>query len=125
MALLTDAPVAGFYKTRLIRGGPLVPVRLWFGAPVIDGEEQDRAPRWCIEVAGKTDRIEKDEANPEYRGRVLLDVYRYWPYCATYPIDEAEYNYLTAHAEWATQHAKHMPDAQPRKAIDKRGASVF
>lgn len=125
MPLLGDTPVAGFYRTRLIKDGPEVGVRLWWGQPVIDGETQDRAPRWCIEVNGETDYVEKDPEHPEYRCRVPLDVSRYWPWCGKNKITEAEYRYLVEHSKWAREHAPHLPDAQPRKKIDKRGASVF
>lgn len=125
VTLIGDTPVAGFYKASLVRNGPMVPIRIWFGAPEIDGEPQDRAPRWCIEVDGKTDTIERDEAHPEYRCRVSIEVSRYWPWCGRNKITEQEYRYLIEHAKWARDHAPHLPDAQPRKAIDKRGASVF
>lgn len=125
MSLQGDEPVAGFYMASLVKDGPLVPIRLWFGAPIIDGEEQDRAPRWCIEVGGQTDRFEKDEAHPEYKCRVAIEVSRYWPWCAKNKITEAEFNYMKDHASWAKAYAPHLPDAQPRKKIDRRGPSVF
>lgn len=122
---MSDTPIPGWYRTRLVKNGPWVPVRIYHGLPVVSGEEQDRAPQWCVEVAGKTDYVEKDPDNPEYRCHVLLDVYRYWPWCGREPITEGEYKYMIAHAAWSKQHAPHHPEAQPRKAINKRGASVF
>src|SRR4029077_16203465 len=54
-AIQGGAPVEGFYKTRRTNSGMWVAVRIWFGSPVIGGETQDRSPRWCVEVDGRTD----------------------------------------------------------------------
>lgn len=110
-------PVAGYYATRLVRGGPRVAVRIWFGPPVIDGEELDRSPDWRCEIDGRTDRWERDEATG-YRCRVALEAERAWPFCAKDQVTEAEYQYLVAHAEWAREHAPDHPKATPRKAVD-------
>ena len=109
-------PLPGFYAMRLVRGGPRVAVRIWFGSPVIDGEEQDRAPGWRCEIDGRTDHLEKDDTG--YRCRVPLGVERAWPFCAKDPVTEAEYAYLVAHAEWAREHAPEHPKANPRESVD-------
>jgi hypothetical protein len=113
MTLQPDVPVAGWYQMRLVRGGPLVPVRIWHGLPIVDGEEQDRSPRWCVEVDGETTR----------RGE-LLDITQVWPWCAREPISEADYRFMVAHSRWAKTQPHH-PKATPRRPIDKRGASIF
>jgi len=109
----------------LIRGGVLVPVRIWFGPAEIDGEVQDRGHDWRCEIDGRTDYVETDPNHPEYRCRVPIPVQRAWPWCAKHPLTEADYRFKRAHGDWAKQHAPAHPEAQPRKAIDKRGASVF
>lgn len=109
-------PIAGTYATRLVRGGPRVAVRIWFGPPIIDGEEQDRAPRWNVGADGRTDRWEKNDDG--YRCRVALEVDWFWPYVAREPIAESEYRFLLAHSAWAREHAPDHPKAQPRKAVD-------
>lgn len=109
-------PVEGYYATRLVRGGPRVPVRIWFGQAVVAGEEQDRSPGWFVEIDGRTDRVEFGDDG--YRCRVPLDVEKVWPHCAKEPITEAEYRYLVAHAGWAREHAPDHPKAQPRKPVD-------
>ena len=121
--IVGDEPVPGYYMRSLVRGGPRVPIRIWFGNPVIDDEEQDRAPRWLVEVNGKTDFVETGDDG--YSCRVPLDVHKYWPWCGRYPITEAEYNYMLAKAGWAKQFAPERPQANPHKKIDVRGKSVF
>jgi hypothetical protein len=120
---MSDEPVAGHYKTRLTKGGPMVPVKLYFGLPVIDGEEQDRSPRWCAIVDGETDRLEKGDDG--YQCRVALDPMKYWPFCGRYPISEADYRYMLDKGKWAKEWAPHRPEADPHKKIDVRGPSVF
>ncbi len=118
-------PTPGHYTMSLTRGGVQVPVKIWFGAAVIDDEEQDRGQDWRVAIDGRTDYIEKDPDQPEYRCRVLLPVDRAWPWCAKRPITEAVYRYMIDHGYWAKHHAPNHPEANPRKAIDKRGSSVF
>lgn len=110
-------PRAGFYATRLVKGGPRVAVRIWFGPAVIDGEEQDRSHDWRCEVDGRTDRVELDKATG-YRCRVALPVEVAWPFCAKHPIPEAEYRFLLAHSRWAKAEAPHHPKASPRQAVN-------
>ncbi len=109
--------IAGTYAMTLVRHGPLVPVRIWFGPAIIDGEEQDRAPDWHCEIDGRADRWERDD-DTGYRCRVALEIDRAWPFCAKRPISEAEYRYMVAHAGWARDHAPDHPKAQPRQAVD-------
>ena len=110
-------PIAGHYATRLVKDGPRVAVRIWYGAAVIAGEEQDRGHDWRVEIDGRTDRWELD-ADTGYRCRVALELERAWPFCAKDKITEAEFRYLTAHAGWAREHSPNHPKANPRKAVD-------
>jgi hypothetical protein len=121
--IVGDTPVEGFYKTRLTKGATWVAVRIFFGRPVIDDEEQDRAPRWLVEADGKT--TYRETGDDGYSCTVLLPVERYWPHCARHPISEADYRHMTDLAAWAKTHAKDRPQANPRKKIDVRGKSVF
>lgn len=110
-------PVAGFYATTLVKHGPRVPVRIWFGPPVINGEELDRSPRWNVEADGRTDRWEED-TDADYRCRVSIEVDRFWPYVAREPITATEYAYLARHSAWAKEHQPNHPKASPYKAVD-------
>lgn len=98
----------------------MVPVRVWFGQPIIDGEEQDRSPRWCAELDGRTDTFEYDDSG--YSCAIPLDAERVWPWCAKYPITEAQYRYMRDYAAWAKAHAPDKPQASPRSAVNVKAA---
>lgn len=110
-------PTAGTYAARLVKGGPRVPVRIWYGQAIVDGEEQDRAPGWFVEIDGATDRLERDD-DTGYRCRVALKVESVWPHCARWPISETRYRYMLEHARWAREHAPDHPKATPRQPVD-------
>lgn len=109
-------PVAGTYQTKLVKGGVFVPVRIWYGQPIVAGDTLDRSPRWCVEIDGQTDTVEHDKATG-YRCRVPLDPSSVWPHCARFPIERGEYEFMVAHADWAKAQAGH-PKANPRKPVD-------
>jgi hypothetical protein len=115
---VTPEPMAGLYKTFLVKGGPPVAVRIWFGNAIIDGEEQDRGFDWRVEIDGETDQPVTDSTG--CCCRVPLDVHSVWPFCARRPIDEKEYRYLQRRARWAREHAQHHPAARPRERVDVR-----
>jgi hypothetical protein len=119
MMPITDTPVVGFYTTRLVKNGPPVPIEIWFGQPIVDGEEQDRSPRWCVAINGETDRLERDDGTG-YRCRVALDPMQVWPHCARDPISADEYRFLLRRRAWALEHAPDHPAARPRQPVDLR-----
>lgn len=95
----------------LCKDGPMVPVRLWFGKPVLDGDELDRSPRWCVEINRRTDRVDKGV-------RELLDIEMAWPWCARNPVSAQTYRHMVAVVDWAVEHAPEHPKASPYKAVD-------
>lgn len=106
---ITDEPQDGFYRMRLVRGGPLVGVRIWFGAPLEPWtrEEMDRGPRWNAEVNG--DWIEVD---------------RVWPQCAGDRIDGREYEFLKQRTQWARRNDGYDAMANPRRRTNWDDSSV-
>jgi hypothetical protein len=108
-------PREGYFKVRKINGGMWVAARFWFGQPIIDGEQQDRSPRWCVEVDGKTCRPDRQAGH-----RVPLDALDVWPWAAGHPISRHEYGFLRKRAAWARKHAPEHPAANPREPIDLR-----
>lgn len=109
---LVGEPESGFYRMRLVKRGPWVPVMIWWGRPVIAGEMQDRAPRWCVAINGETDHPDDDGA------RYPLDVWRAWPECSGEKIDAAEYAFMCKRVKWARAYAPHHPAANPYEPID-------
>lgn len=91
-------PEGGFYRMRLVRGGPLVGIRLWYGQPLEPWtrEAMDRAHCWNAEANGK-----------------FVELDRVWPVCAGDPIDEREYKFLTARTAYAEKHDGYDPAATP------------
>jgi hypothetical protein len=108
-------PVAGTYKTRLVNSGMWVAVKFWYGRPIIDDEEQDRSPRWCVVVNGRTDRFDK-----EAQHRVPLEALDVWPWAAGNPISEREYQFLLRRKTWAVEYAPEHPAARPHEPINLR-----
>ena len=106
-----DQPVAGYYRTRLVRGGPWCAVRIWYG-PTHDPETSeplDRSAHWQATVNG-----------------IEQDAYEIWPWCCDKPIDEAEFRYLTGLSAHAKTWEPSAPEAQPTKRIDfNRTKPVF
>ena len=102
----------------LVRGGPHVPVEIYFGLPRIDGEEIDRSPRWCCVIDGKTTRLRDGVTE-------LLDIEKAWPWCARRPIPKSEYEYLVARGNHAREWLPHSPAANPRKPMDWNKAKTI
>jgi hypothetical protein len=111
--IIISQPREGFYRTRLLAKGPWVGVMIWWGKPIVDGETQDRAPRWCAAVDGKTDKLDENAGC-----HVPLEVHDVWPWCCDEKIDHWEFGFMKNRARWARAHAPDHPDANPRRPID-------
>lgn len=96
-------PEEGHYRTKLVRGGPFVAVRIWYGAPVDpeSGELLDRSHRWQATINGND-----------------TDPYEIWPYVGGRAIPKVEYDYLMALSKHAKTFAPEMPEAEPTRRID-------
>jgi hypothetical protein len=93
-------PQCGWYKRRLVRGGPFVPGRIWIETPVDDqgdacGDEVMR----CV-VAGEVKNAETE-----------------WTYLCGNPIKENEYKHLVNLSRYA-QTNEREPLSSPREKID-------
>lgn len=91
----------GWFKRRLVKGGPWVPARIWMDQPVDELGELCGDETLQCEVAGRW-------ADPEDA----------WTWLCANPISEQEFKYLTALAEHCERHEPDHPAANPRKAID-------
>lgn len=98
-------PQCGFYKRRLVKGGPWVPARIWREA--------------------ETDYFTKEPTGKDILrctvGTKSCDAAQEWPRLAPYPVKQSDYEYMTATAEWAKVHAPNEPEANPAKPIDWNG----
>ena len=106
-----NKPIAGFYRMKLVRGGPWLAVKLWHGPPndPETGEELDRSHRWQALLDGAE-----------------VEVWRVWPSCAVEPISESDYGFMLANSAWVKQHSPEEPAANPSQPIDlMRAPSPF
>jgi hypothetical protein len=98
----------GYFKTRLVKGGPFVPCRMW--------TVEDRDP--------ETGELQDDvkyfaEVNGE---RVDPNMPPGWPWRV---IDKSEFDYMIRHAEWCCQYSPDEPAANPRRPLSESEARMF
>lgn len=81
--LRVDEPRAGFYKTRLVKGGPWVGAQIFWQWPTDPhtGEHLDRSPTMIALINGEA-----------------RELYEAWVACAKHPISEEEYHELRRQA---------------------------
>lgn len=104
--------VKHYWSARLVKDGPTVPILTLFAGPIIDGEEQDRSPRWQALVRTETTArpiLMGDHIPIEIEGVSLRNVEA---------ISPEQYHYLVDHARWATRHDPTHPEASPETPID-------
>jgi hypothetical protein len=99
---ITEEAQCGWYKTRLVKGGPFVPARIYL--------EQH--------VDATTGELLQDEVMHCEIGGRAADVEEKWLHLAHEPITEDEFEYLTAVAMHAAWHDPSQPQAKPRKPVD-------
>ena len=94
-------PQAGYYRRKLVKGGPWVPVAIWVVQETDeDGLLVDDERTVCL-VDGKP-----------------ADAEETWSYCCMNPIEEDAYKHRIKYGEWATEWHPTAPEANPRRAID-------
>lgn len=101
-----------FFRARIVKAGPFVPVMVWRGPPLVDGDELDRSPRWQALVGAETTAraiLMGDHLPIEVDGVTLRNLE---------PIAEYEYRFMVADAEHARDWRPSDPKASPKKAID-------
>jgi hypothetical protein len=95
-------PQCGWFRRRLVKGGPWVPARIWMFQWLCQetGELVADELLQC-EVAGS-------KADPEQE----------WSWLCSWPITRQQYEYMKADANWAEDNAPHEPKANPRQRVD-------
>lgn len=96
-----DDPQPGYYRRKLAKGGPWVPVRIWIEQDIDDAGDLVVPPRVrCLLNGHEADAGEQ------------------WTWCCAEPITRAEYAYLLDTGRWAAAHAPDEPLANPGARID-------
>lgn len=88
-------PEPGYFKRRLVGGGPWVSVLFY----IVD-------EKFVVEVDGCAQRADGKPYDP----------YEEWPQC--WSSTEQEYKFFCQLREWAQRFAPHHPAARPRERID-------
>lgn len=106
---ITTEPQSGFYRCKLVKGGPWVPVAIW-----VDQE---------IDEAGELLSDETIECLVDGKPQ---DADQIWSWCADKPITENEYKYRIEFGNWTREWSPDSPEANPRTALDPhQAAPVF
>lgn len=92
----------GWFKTRLVRGGPWVGARIWLERTVDEATGELLSDEiLCCDIDGKPcDPLDK------------------WTWIAGHPIPQQEYDYLVNLKRFAQSHDPREPLAKPTKATD-------
>lgn len=97
-----EEPRCGFFKRRLVKGGPFVPAKIWLDA----------------EIDATTGELLADEALLCEVNGAYADAESEWPWLCGNSITEAEFNYLTARNAYAAWYSPDEPAANPRQPVD-------
>jgi hypothetical protein len=97
-------PRPGFWKIRLVRGGPHVPAKIW------DEAERDPETGELLEDEKLRCVVNGIERDPEQWAERLN--------CYGIAIDEDEYQYMSRVSDWAKEWAPDAPEASPTQPID-------
>jgi len=89
-------PQCGWYRTRLVKGGPYVPAVIW-----------------CHQPVDQSGRLTDDEVFKCKIYRKVFDPMTAWTWLAHDPITESAYLYLYQKLEWAAIHEPDSPEANP------------
>lgn len=105
-------PEPGFFVTRLVRHGPLVPAIIWQPCPWIEPGEGPGCPgadEWCRPI---------DRSRP-LRARIgdtEVSPHEVWERGSR--VSAAEHAYRTALQEWAATHAPEAPEARANEPVN-------
>lgn len=102
-------PEPGFYRTRLVQGGPFVPARIWIVRTMCPATREPMADDVYHAIAA---------------GRPV-SVWNVWPWWGKSPISRADYDHMEAVRTWATAHAPNDPAARPLQAVTAGELPVY
>lgn len=127
-----DALEQGFFMLSMSRSGRVsVPIRVWFGPPEDPDTRHlrigarlklDRSWRWQIEINGV---LAGDPDTPAYiAGRPIETLEGIWPEAKANPIDQAEYEYRVARADYAERWDENDPYGGTGARVDPLTATL-
>jgi hypothetical protein len=108
LPLIEGEPQCGFYRRRLVKGGPWVAARIWL--------EQETDPDTGELLSQEVIRCEVDGQT--------ADPLDQWAWLCANPIPEAEYQHLRALRGWAKHHAEDHPLSNPTRPVDWTAARI-
>ncbi|MEM6623887.1 MAG: hypothetical protein AAF674_16795 [Pseudomonadota bacterium] len=97
-----DQPQCGWFRCRLVRGGPWVPARIWMVQVVDEDTGELTEPEWL-----------RCEVNGQSR-----DVFRAWERLASNPIPRDRYEQMLDFIDWAGSNDPMHPVLNPTRPVD-------
>lgn len=111
--MIIDTPEKGYYKMRLVAGGPAVPVHIErFCTCTINGGDDSERHVW----RESCDRYPRLGAIVE--GSREEEAEEIWSYCAGNQITHKEYRFINEQREWLKRNAPDDPLTEIDKPID-------
>lgn len=95
-------PHAGYYKMRLVKNGPWMPVRIWWHSVVDQETGELTEPERMLCLVGERER----------------DIDRTWLSCCKNPISRPEYEAMMHTLRWAGSNDPTHPMLRPMEPID-------
>lgn len=89
---INEVPQAGYYKRRLVKGGPWVPVAIWIDSQTDESGELVQQEIIRCAVDGR-------ESDPVTQ----------WGYCCSHPISEVEFKRLVSKVKSEMRDGSHAP----------------
>jgi hypothetical protein len=93
LGLSGEVPHCGWFKRRLVKGGVMVPARIWMFQP----------------ICPFTGDLTEDEALQCEVNGAFADAHHQWPWLCAHPIPEHEFLYLEATRAHCAAHEPHDP----------------
>lgn len=97
---ITSTPEAGYFKRKLVRGGPWVAALIWIESDVDDNGELTGDERFRCQVGGQE-----------------RDPHEEWTWLCANPVTKEEFDFIVADAAWCRIHQPLAPEAQPKRSV--------
>lgn len=101
-----------YYRTRIVKGGPIVGLKIWHGYPIDPDTGEvltERPALWRAEVNGEPVPI--NDVAPQFADGTGDSI-------RGDECDEDEYLFLASDAKWASKYSPQDPAAKPRERIN-------